>query len=117
MFVTDAFGQGNKPRPNVAGRYLGAGSLEAARAIGEAYLTQINVERTDEAILEAARGTSALISRAPDDTAAVVALVERVRRDFRAARVVSVGGWVLSQTEVELCVLTFALPSRVIRVK
>ena len=101
----------------VAAGYLGSGSLDAARKIAQAYLTQMNIDRSDQAVIEEARTTLELISRTPQRNAAISALVASVRRDFLADRMIQVEGWVLSRTEVEICLLTFALPSRGLGVK
>jgi hypothetical protein len=85
--------------------YLGAGSVEAARTIGEAFLKHLNVERSHDAIVAAANDTLELIARAPGNSAAITALVQGVRRDFRSDRVVQLEGWVLSRTELDLCLL------------
>jgi hypothetical protein len=85
--------------------YLGAGSLETARPIGEAFLKHLNIERNNDAILAAANDTLELMARAPGNSAAITALVQSVRRDFRNDRVVQLEGWVLSRTELDLCLL------------
>ncbi len=46
------------------------------------------------------------IAASPGERAAIAALVQAVRRDFREQRTVELEGWVLSRTEVELCLLT-----------
>ena len=129
LLARPVFGQtGRRPALGGADRaadaaagYLGAGSLAAARAIAEAYLTQMSIARTDEAITEAARATLETLSSGPRGNAAIAALVEGVRRDFAADRIIQLEGWIFSRTEVEICLLTllpprkqaaFALPSR-----
>ena len=95
-----------RPQPaTVAARYLGPGGRDAVLAIGEAYLKQGGIDRTEEAILAATAGTLRVIARSPTETAAVAALVQAVRRDFREQRSVQLEGWILARTEVELCVL------------
>jgi hypothetical protein len=90
----------------VAGGYLGAGAEASARSIAEAYLRQIGSETSPAAIEASAAATLRTISATADENAAIAALTEAVQRDFRDQRTVELGGWVLSRTEVELCVLT-----------
>ena len=78
----------------------------AVRAIGEAYLRQLGHEPTRESILAAARGALASIDRARDERSAIRALARAVREDFEHGRAVQVEGWIVSRTEVEICVLT-----------
>ena len=89
----------------VAAGYLGAGAGDAARTIGEAYLRQLGIENTPAAIAAATSDTLRLIAGAAGESAAVAALVQAVRRDFREVRTVELEGWVLSRTEVDLCLL------------
>ncbi len=86
--------------------YFGMTRVDAARAIGEAYLRQMGIDSSPAAILAAVAGTLALIDAARTPTAVTAALVAAVRRDFQEGRVVSLQGWVLAQTEVQLCALT-----------
>jgi hypothetical protein len=88
-----------------AARYFGAGT-GAARAIGEAYLRQRDLQPQREAILEHTRGTMDMIASARTQQAAMTALVGAVRRDFQEGRVLQLEGWLVSRTEVELCALT-----------
>ena len=90
--------------------YLGATSLDAARAIGEAFLTHLNLERSNDSIATAAQSTLDVIARAPSAAAAISALVQNVRRDFRTDRFVQLEGWLLSRTELDLCLLSLYLP-------
>ena len=85
--------------------YLGAGSLLAAQQIGEAFVAHLSIEKTNEAILDAAGTTLQLIAATPGATAAITALAQNVRRDFRNERYVQLQGWVLSRTELDLCLL------------
>lgn len=94
-----------------AASYFGAGAV-AARAIGEAYLRQLDLQPDRDAILELTRGVLDIIASAGSQQAAVTALVSAVRRDFREGRVLQLEGWIVSRTEVELCVLTL-LPAPV----
>jgi hypothetical protein len=94
------------PTSDVATRYFGEAGAEGARAIGEAYARQLNIEATKESIVTAAQDVLQLIARASGPDAATTELVNAVRRDFREGRTVQVDGWVLSRTEVELCLLT-----------
>jgi hypothetical protein len=94
-----------------AASYFGAGA-GAARAVGEAYLRQLDLQPDRDAILELTRGVMDIIASASSQQAAVTALVGAVRRDFRDGRVLQLEGWIVSRTEVELCVLTF-LPAPV----
>jgi hypothetical protein len=104
---------GQKPPPKPAGDtnarlasdYFGA-SADAARAIGEAYLRQLGVEPTRASILEHAGDALAIFGTVKGQQAVTTALVSAVRRDFQEHRVLELDGWVLSRTEVQLCVLT-----------
>jgi hypothetical protein len=89
-----------------AARYFGGAGAEGARAIGEAYARQINIDATKESIVTAAQDVLQLIGGSSGPDAAITALVSAVRRDFQEGRTVQVDGWVLSRTEVELCLLT-----------
>jgi hypothetical protein len=95
---------------DTASRYFGSTGAESARAIGEAYARQINLDSTEESILKAAGDVVRLIARSPGFEAAITALVRAVRRDFQEGRTVDVDGWVLARTEVELCLLMLLAP-------
>ena len=88
-----------------AAEYFG-GRTDAARTVGTAYLRQLGLEPTPASILQAARGATKTIERASSQEKAIAALVRDVQRDFREERSVQVEGWILSRTEVELCILT-----------
>jgi hypothetical protein len=88
-----------------AAEYFG-GRTDAARTVGSAYLRQLGLEPTPASILQAARGATKTIERASSQEKAIAALVRDVQRDFREERSVQVEGWILSRTEVELCLLT-----------
>jgi hypothetical protein len=88
-----------------AANYFGAG-VEAARAIGEAYLRKLDVEPTRASIIEHTAGVLQVLAAARSPKTALTELTSAVRSDFRLGRVVQLEGWVLSQTEVELCTLT-----------
>jgi hypothetical protein len=90
----------------VATTYFGVGEVDALKAIGTAYLKQLGVEPTEEAILAAAADTLELIARASTAATAVTALVQAVRRDFREQRSVQLEGWIISRTEAQLCALS-----------
>jgi hypothetical protein len=90
--------------------YLGESSLEAAQSIGRARLRALGVGETGKDILVATSRTLEIINRAATDKEAIQALTEAVRGDFVEARTLDVDGWVLSQTEVDLCVLTLLNP-------
>jgi hypothetical protein len=89
----------------VATTYFGVGDVDAVKAIGAAYLKQLGVEPTEEAILVAAADALELIARASTQALAVTALAEAVRRDFREQRSVQLEGWIISRTEAQLCAL------------
>jgi hypothetical protein len=93
----------------VAARYFGVGDAEALKAIGTAYLKQAGVEATEAAILETAAETLQVIARSATEAAALTALEQAVRRDFREQRSVQVEGWIISRTEAHLCAL-YLLP-------
>lgn len=91
--------------------YFGAGA-GAARAVGEAYLRQLDLQPERDAILELTRSVLDIIASARTQQDAVTALVGAVGRDFQEGRVLQLEGWIVSRTEVELCVLTL-LPAPV----
>jgi hypothetical protein len=91
--------------------YLGETSLEAAQTIGRARLRALGVGETAEAIAGPTAATLALIAAAPDEQTAIDALVAAVRRDFAEGRSIEVEGWVLSPTEVDLCMLALVAPA------
>jgi len=105
----------NEPSTDVSVRaatsYFGA-SADAARAIGHTYLRYLQVDPTRASILEHAAGALQLLATARSQKAALTELVSAVRRDFREGRVLQLEGWVLSQTEVELCALTLLPASK-----
>ena len=88
-----------------AAEYFG-GRSDAVGAVGTAYLRQFGVEPTSASVRQAARGAIKTIARASSQEKAIAALVRDVQRDFREERSVQVEGWILSRTEVELCILT-----------
>jgi hypothetical protein len=98
-------GVGQDAQAAQAAEYFG-GRTDAARTVGSAYLRQLGLEPTPAAILQAARGATRTIERASSQEKAIAALVRDVQRDFREERSVQVEGWILSRTEVELCLLT-----------
>ncbi|RPH60077.1 MAG: hypothetical protein EHM89_09560 [Acidobacteria bacterium] len=90
----------------MATTYFGVGDVEAVKAIGTAYLKQLGVEPTEEAILNATADTLELIARSSTQAIAVTALTQAVRDDFREQRTVQVEGWIISRTEAQLCALS-----------
>lgn len=90
----------------VATTYFGVGDVDALKVIGTAYLKQLGVEPTEEAILTAAADTLELIARSSTQALAVTALAQAVRRDFREQRSVQLEGWIVSHTEAQLCALS-----------
>jgi hypothetical protein len=90
----------------VATTYFGVGDGDAVKAIGAAYLKQLGVEPTEEAILAAAADALELIARSSTQAIALTALAQAVRRDFREQRSVQVEGWIISRTEAQLCALS-----------
>ena len=88
----------------VAASYFGD-TADAARAIGEAYMRQFQVEPTRASILDHTGGARQILATARDQKAAVAGLVAAVRRDFEEGRIVQLEGWVVSRTEAELCAL------------
>jgi hypothetical protein len=103
--------RGTEISSQAAASYFGA-DAESARAIGEAYLHQLQIEPTRASILEHAGHALQILAKARSQRAALTALVSEVRRDFQEGRVLELEGWVLSRTEVELCVLML-LPAAV----
>ena len=96
-----------RPDPNAqaAAIYFGA-AVEAARAIGEAYLRHLQAEPTRASILEHAGGALQILAGARNQKAALTELVGAVRRDFQQGSVIQLEGWIVSRTEAELCALT-----------
>jgi hypothetical protein len=102
-----------KPQPQitlkrgtqVAASYFGVGDGDALRAIGTAYLKQAGVEADEPAIVATAADTLQLIARSATEAAAITALTQAVRRDFREQRTVQIEGWIISRTEAHLCAL------------
>jgi predicted regulator of Ras-like GTPase activity (Roadblock/LC7/MglB family) len=92
-------------RAQAAASYFGA-AVDAARAIGEAYLRQIKVEATRASILEHSGGALQILATAQSQKAALTELVSAVRRDFQEGSVIQLEGWIVSKTEAELCALT-----------
>lgn len=86
----------------LAARYLGPAGAAAAKAVGEAYVRALGVQRATGVPIAA---TLQVIARARSENAAIAALVRAVRTDFRERRVVDVDGWIISRTEGELCVM------------
>jgi hypothetical protein len=78
----------------------------AIRAFGESYLRLLGRDSGDDSVRSASRGTLELIDRSRDQPGAIRALVRAVQRDFEQGRVVQVQGWILSQTEAELCAIS-----------
>lgn len=93
------------PDARAAAIYFGAG-IEAARAIGEAYLRHLKVETTRASILEHTAGALQILASARNQKTALAELVSAVRRDFQEGHVVQLEGWIVSRTEAELCALT-----------
>src|SRR5687767_4161957 len=91
--------------------YFGA-AADAARAIGEAYLRQLEVAATRASILANTAGALQILTAARSQKAALTDLAGAVRRDFQDGRILLLEGWVLSRTEVELCALTL-LPASI----
>ena len=96
----------SKRASQMAAGYFGTTHADAARAIGEAYLRHVGLDNSPAGIRAAVGDTLAVIDAARTQAAASAALVAAVRRDFQDGRIVHLHGWVLSQTEVELCALT-----------
>jgi hypothetical protein len=88
-----------------AASYFGT-SADAARAIGEAYLRQLDVQPTRASILEHTAGALQILAAARNQKAALTELTSAVRRDFQEGRVLLLEGWVVSRTEMEICALT-----------
>jgi hypothetical protein len=84
----------------------------SARAIGRAYLAA----RAPRASVQEVAGRLWPPGLDPRGTGQAgelrQALLERFRADFAAGRIVSVDGWVLSETEAQLCALIAQLPGR-----
>jgi hypothetical protein len=91
--------------PSTSAAYFGD-QAAAVRAFGESYLRLLGRDSGNESVRAASRGTLQLIDRSRDQPGAIRALVRAVQRDFEQGRVVQVQGWVLSQTEAELCAIS-----------
>jgi hypothetical protein len=102
----DAQGQQTRTGAGEAAAGYFGHRLDAARAVGTAYLKQLASDTTAPSILAATRGTTAIIEGAVSQREAIEMLVAAVRQDFREGRSVQVEGWILSRTEAELCALT-----------
>jgi hypothetical protein len=102
---------GSEIQSGDAAIYFGAGA-DAARAIGEAYLRQLEVAPTRASIVDHAEGALQILTAARSQKAALTELASAVRRDFQDGRVLLLEGWVLSRTEAELCALTL-LPASI----
>jgi hypothetical protein len=79
---------------------------EEVRAFGEAYLRVLGRGLDDESVRVASRGALELIDHSRDQPGAIRALVKAVQRDFEQGRVVQVQGWIVSQTEAEICTIS-----------
>jgi hypothetical protein len=90
---------------NAAAGYFG-GRIDAARAIGEAYVRLLGLDTSAESIRKASLGALKVIERASSRQHAINALGHAVRRDFQQGRSVQLEGWIVSRTEAELCALT-----------
>ncbi len=87
---------------------------DSAATVGRAYLAQTPRVRTSDGLIrllsqrlslqENAEHAPAL--EALNDQALQTHLAEAIKADFAAERVVEVDGWVLAQTEAQLCALT-----------
>jgi hypothetical protein len=95
----------SKRGAQVAASYFGVGDADALKAIGTAYLKHVGVEAAEPAILATAAETLQLIGRSATEAAAITALTQTVRRDFREQRTVQIEGWIISRTEAQLCAL------------
>ena len=83
------------------------GHLESARVIGAEYLRarpgQADVSALLQDVFPIATGDAHGLPRTARDFR--FAFHERMRSDFECGRVVSVAGWVLSETEAKLCAI------------
>lgn len=76
-------------------------SPRKARALGERYLAQ-NPQAADRRALRARLG----LDGAPVSPTSLRARIANLRqRDFEQARIVEVDGWVVAQSEAEICAL------------
>ena len=82
--------------------------LEAARAIGLAYL-KVAPDEEDPAILQRRIRTAISAVIEPGDSATSASLTralgDQIRRDFAKGDIVAVRGWMLARTEARLCAL------------
>jgi hypothetical protein len=83
--------------------------LKTLREIGMIYRLQITTEMDADKLADLLLTDSAGKRLSSDaEAASVQALIhEKVNRDFESGETVTVGGWVLSQTEARQCVLLF----------
>lgn len=95
--------------PQVLMRLCDAPTLQK---IGETYRTKVPAEASKgaltERLLEDSSGNP--LSDKTDNTAIHTFLNEKIRQDFEAGRIVTLLGWMLSETEARQCAL-FSLKS------
>ncbi len=95
-----------KPQPDTAAASYFGVRIDAARAIGGAYVRHLGLDTSAESIRKASLSTLKIIERASTRQNAITALELAVRRDFQQGRSVQLEGWIVSRTEAELCALT-----------
>ena len=88
-----------------------AGRTDTARTVGATYLRQLGAATSQNEVLNATRDTRTLIDRAAGQGEAIAALENAIADDYRRGRSVQGDGWVLSQTEAEVCALTLLSPA------
>lgn len=75
--------------------------------IGEAYRTKVPAESGKEALTERLLEDSSgnPLSEKTDNTAIHAFLNDKIKQDFEAGRIVTLHGWMLSETEARQCAL------------
>ena len=93
-------------RPDAASVLAVLGRPDSAAVVGRAYLAghpaEADRDRLAARLDQALRCQGCDPARAPTDQLRT-ALAGQIRADFAAAQVVTVDGWVLSETEARLC--------------
>jgi hypothetical protein len=78
--------------------------------IGEAYRTQVPAE-SDKEVLSDKLLQASSNNHAIDNTAVHAFLEKKIHQDFEAGRIVTVHGWIISETEARQCALFYLLSS------
>lgn len=85
--------------------FFAAQWLADARHIGKQYLSTAGRTNSESTTAAAVATASAIIARDKPDDELVLDLVQAISDDFEKSSMVVVAGWVLAQTEAEVCAL------------